>query len=91
MDQRSEPIEMPSRERRSPATKVGERWGHELGTWIHRVGEWRTLAEEQLHRLQHFWDEIQQPEGRKRHVIPLMAIAAGVGFLVGVAIRRSRS
>ncbi len=91
MDHRSEPIEMPSRERHSPAAETGERWGHELGVWTHRVNEWRARAEEQLHRLHHFWDEVQQPEGRQRHVIPLMVLTASAGFLLGMALRRPRS
>lgn len=91
MDHGSEPIEMPSRERRSTAAETGERWGHELGVWARRATEWRACAEEQLHQLRHFWDEVQQPEGRKRNVIPLMALAAGAGFLLGMALRRPRS
>lgn len=91
MDHLSEPIQMPSREPHSHAAEAGERWGHELGVWIHRVGQWRDRAEEQIHQLHHFWEEVQKPEGRRRHAWTLMALAAGTGFILGMAMRRPRS
>lgn len=91
MDHPSEPIEMPSREPHAHAAEVGEHWGHELGAWIHRVTEWRARAEDQLHQLQHFWEEVQHPEGRRRHAVTLIALAAGLGFVLGMTMRRPRS
>lgn len=91
MEHPPEPIPMPSRGQRPAAVQTGEHWGRELGHWIHLAGEWKDKAEQKIEEMQHFWDEVQEPEGRSRHIWTLMAIAAGTGFVLGLVMRRPRS
>jgi hypothetical protein len=69
------PIPMPSRGALRP---LAEQVGQQLGVCARR-------AQAQARRLRELLEAARTPEGRRRNLIPLAALAASAGFALGAA------
>lgn len=76
----NQPIPMPLRE--APREK-----------WQRRARQWQRRAQVRSDRLRELLRAARTPEGRRRNLAPLLVIAAGSGFVIGLAmgmLRRRR-
>lgn len=51
-----------------------------LESWM---ADWTSEGREWLKLGRRFWREIQEPKGRQRHMLALLALAAGAGLVAG--------
>jgi hypothetical protein len=77
----NQPIPMPLRDE-APREK-----------WQRRAQQWQRRAQVRSERLRELLRAARTPEGRRRNLAPLLVIAAGSGFVIGLAmgmLRRRR-
>ncbi|MGH9491814.1 MAG: hypothetical protein ACRD17_14965 [Terriglobales bacterium] len=55
-----------------------------------QVQDWKTEGREWLRLGQRFLRDIQQPSGRQRHMLALLALAAALGLVAGFVTGRRR-
>lgn len=54
------------------------------------MADWTSEGREWLQLGRRFWREIQEPGGRQRHMLALLALAAGAGLVMGFVSSRRR-
>lgn len=80
-----------------PSTKAAD-WARAGGQQVaqgvrrmeNRMRDWQTSGRAWLALGRNFWREIQTRQGRQRHMLALVALAAGAGLLIGLATGRRR-
>ena len=89
MGARMEPIPFSSRpDGKAELRESGARLGRALGNI---VASWRRQTNRASSTVSNYWDELQEPRKRERHVWKLVAVAAAAGVIVGALLPVRRS
>ncbi|MGH9534018.1 MAG: hypothetical protein ACRD2E_04080 [Terriglobales bacterium] len=67
---------------------------HRVATGLRQFGErmegWKSEGREWLRLGRRFLHQVRDPQGRQRHMVTLLALAAGAGLVVGLWTGRRR-